>query len=278
MKSPPLQHCGVSAATPRLRATSGQRGFTLVEIMIAILIGVFLLGGLLTLVQTMKVTSLAQNGLSQLQDNERLAMRIMTDVIQATGDYPNPVANTPNLAFPALPLAPFPSGFAKSQSMVGRGAGAAVPPGDEIAVRYATSGTDGLTNCVGGQSLTAVTFVNVFSIDANGNLQCQLTTINAGGGQTTVTATLVSGVTNLQILYGVKTNTAVTTTAVDAYLDANQVIGLPNPPGYAFPWIYIKSVQLTLTFLNPLAAQPGQPATISLMRVVNVMNQVGETL
>jgi type IV pilus assembly protein PilW len=228
----------------------------------------------------MKVTSLAQNGLSQLQDNERLAMRIMTDVIQATGDYPNPVANTPNLAFPALPLAP-PLAFAKSQSIVGTAL--AVPPGDVIAVRYATGNDatgnpDKLTNCVGGESVVPVTFVNVFSIDANNNLQCQLTTIDAAGGQKTVTATLVSGVTNLQIKYGMKTNTAVTTKAVDAYLDAGQINALPNPPGYAFPWIYIKSVKLTLTFSNPLAAQPGQPATISLTRVVNVMNQVGETL
>jgi hypothetical protein len=83
----------------------------------------------------------------------------------------------------------------------------------------------------------------------------------------------VGGVKNLNILYGLKTNTTNNFTSIDAYLDANQVAALPNPPGYSFPWVYIKSVRLTLYFNNPLQ----QNATIQLMRVVNVMNQVGET-
>ena len=62
-----------------------QRGFTLIELMIALLIALFLIGGLLTLVQAMKSTSISQSGMSQLQDNERMAMTLMTDVIQSTG-------------------------------------------------------------------------------------------------------------------------------------------------------------------------------------------------
>ena len=48
---------------------TSHRGFTLIELMVAILIGLFLIGGLLTLVQAMKRTSTMQSGLSQLQDN-----------------------------------------------------------------------------------------------------------------------------------------------------------------------------------------------------------------
>jgi prepilin-type N-terminal cleavage/methylation domain-containing protein len=252
-----------------------QRGFTLVEMMISILIGLFLIGGLLTLVQTMKRTSGIQGGLSQLQDNERMTTGLMADVIQATGDYPNPMANTPSAAFLAWTVPGVPAlTFSKSQSIVGTAAAA----GDVIAVRYATSGTDGLTSCVGNPSAVAAIFVNVFSIDANGNLQCRLITTNgAGGVLSDVTTTLVNNVTNLQILYGMKTNATSTFTAADAYLTATQVAALAPPPGYTFPWVLIKSVQLTLTLKNPLANQPNQQATLSLMRVVNIMNQVGAT-
>ena len=51
-----------------------QRGFTLVELMIALLIALFLIGGLVTLVGAMKITFANQNGLSQLQESERMAM------------------------------------------------------------------------------------------------------------------------------------------------------------------------------------------------------------
>jgi len=281
MKSAPLSNnCDYRAA----RSSPGvsQQGFTLVEIMISILIGLFLVGGLLTLVQTMKRTSGVQGGLSQLQDNERLATRLMADAIQATGNYPNPTVNSALGSFPAWTVPGTPAlAFSKGQSVVGIGAAATAAPGDTIAVRYATSGLDGVTSCVGNTSAAGVAaiFVNVFSIDASGNLQCRLITTDSTSTVvlSDVTATLVSGITNLKILYGMKTNATSTATAADVYLDAAQVKVLASPPGYTFPWALIKSVRLTLTLTNPLAAQPSQPATLRLTRVVNIMNQVGST-
>ena len=51
-----------------------QSGFTLVELLVALLIGLFLLGGLMTLVQDNRRTFAGQNQLSQLQDSERMAI------------------------------------------------------------------------------------------------------------------------------------------------------------------------------------------------------------
>jgi hypothetical protein len=116
----------------------------------------------------------------------------------------------------------------------------------------------------------------VFGI-ANGNLQCQLTTIDAANNKTTTTTTLVAGVTNLKILYGVQTYGKYL--SADAYLTAAQVTALPlpspAPPGSVNGWSLVKSVQLWLTVTNPLSG-PGQPASMQLLRVINVMNQVGE--
>ena len=67
-----------------------QFGFTLIELMVAILIGLFLIGGLLTLVGAMKRTGGIQDNLTQMQDNERLAMTLLTDTVQSAGYYPDP--------------------------------------------------------------------------------------------------------------------------------------------------------------------------------------------
>ena len=53
---------------PLAQAPRRQRGFTLIELMIALLIGLFLLGGLMTLVQDNRRSFSTQNQLSQLQD------------------------------------------------------------------------------------------------------------------------------------------------------------------------------------------------------------------
>ena len=71
-----------------------ERGFTLIEILIALLIGLFLLGALLTIVQTNRAVFGNQNKLAQLQDGERMALTMMTDVIQSAGYFPDPTTNT----------------------------------------------------------------------------------------------------------------------------------------------------------------------------------------
>jgi type IV pilus assembly protein PilW len=57
------------STSPLPRRRRSQQGFTLVELSIAVLIGLFLLGGLLTLLQDMRRTFGAQNQLGQLQDS-----------------------------------------------------------------------------------------------------------------------------------------------------------------------------------------------------------------
>ncbi len=240
-----------------------QRGFTLIELAVALLIGLFLIGGLLTLVQAMKRTSSVQTGMSQLQDNERLAMQLITDVVQTTGYFPDPQNNTASSEFAAA------GSFTQGQALYGTGTASGTGTGDTISVRYATNGTDNVIDCSGNSQTTTTTLTNTFSLDATGDLQCTLTV----GTGTPATLTLVSGLTNITILYGVQTNSTSGNNSIDAYLNASQVAA-------GSYWPDVISVQVALTFTNPLyGTGNGQTTqaspTIVFRRVIDLMNKAG---
>lgn len=62
-----------------------QTGLTLIEIMIALLIGVFLIGGILQIFLSTKQTYRTQENLSRLQENGRFAMDFISKDIRMTG-------------------------------------------------------------------------------------------------------------------------------------------------------------------------------------------------
>jgi type IV pilus assembly protein PilW len=246
-----------------MRATH-QRGFTLLEIMIAMAIGLFLTGALLTIVQSNKAVFANQNQLEQMQDSQRMAMTLMANVIQQAGYFPDPTTNTLSGTLVAAGV------FANSQGMTGLYS--ATGTGDTISVRYMTAPQDGILNCSGLSNTNAVgganiLYVNQFNVVAGvpgGQLVCKVTT-PAG----TTTYTLVNGVTKLSVLYGVKTNLAAAGNNVDTYLNAGQM----TPAN----WQNVISVLIRLTFNNPLYTQAGrgQAQLITIQRVVDVMNQTG---
>ena len=245
---------------------SPQAGFTLVELMVAMLLALFLIGGLLTIESSTRKTFGNQSQLSQLQDDERLAMTLIAEVVESGGYFPNPTFTTLNNALPATGVY-----VNAGQAVYGTHTSATTP--DTLYVRYVTGGaTDGMINCSGGSG-TAGTFINEFAIDANNELTCSINGGNAialVGGRTVqgVGGTNPAGVTNMQILYGVKTNFAVTNTSADSYLTAAQMT--------AADWLNVISVQVTLTFSNPLYGQVGQTApTISFTRTICVMSKAG---
>jgi type IV pilus assembly protein PilW len=248
--------------------SSAQRGVTLLELMIAILIGLFLTGALLTLVQAMKRTSMTQSGLSQLQDNERMAMTLIADVIQSAGYYPqpSPPVNTAATMFPIV--APFNLTGQTGQTIVGTGNWPDPPPGNTITVRYVTGGTgapafDNTINCTGNPVAAQTTFVNTFSLAADPAFPGTYDLVCVYNNAAPVV--LVSGIANLQVYYGVQTNPTVSNNSADTYLDANTVTALSY-------WNKVISVKVTLSFVNPLgAAAPAIPFT----RVIDIMNKAG---
>ena len=67
------------------RANSSQRGFTLIELMIAMLIGVFLMAGVIQIFISAKQGYRLQENLSRLQENGRFAMDFLTKGVRMAG-------------------------------------------------------------------------------------------------------------------------------------------------------------------------------------------------
>jgi type IV pilus assembly protein PilW len=230
---------------------SAQAGFSLIELMIVILISMILLLGLTSVLMGTKQTFTAQNQLAQLQDNERMAMTLMTSVIQTGGYFPTQATNTPAQALPAS------GNFAVGQSIYG-------VAGDQIYVRYVAGTNDNVMDCTGQTNTGAspVTDVNTLYV-ANNQLVCQVTVNGVAG----TPVGLVNGVTGMTILYGVDTNNDLST---DQYLTASQMT--------AAAWNTVTSVQITLTFANPLTGTgTGTSATttgvLTLTRTIDLMNK-----
>jgi type IV pilus assembly protein PilW len=255
--------------SPIQRAPAGilcsEQGFTLVELMVAMAIALFLMGGLLALVQGTRRAFGGQNQLAQLQDSERLAMTMITDVIQAAGYFPNPTGTTAANALPAAGSFVTPGQAIYGQSNV-------TAQGDTITARYQTASGDNIINCVGqtngsGGPLLYVNTFSVIVVAGQVQLACAL---GVGAAAPAAPVPLITGLQQMQIWYGVKTNFAVADYTADTYLPASSMTNVN--------WTNVTSVRVQLTFNNPLwvAANPqGQPQFIPFTRVIGVMNRAG---
>jgi type IV pilus assembly protein PilW len=261
--------------TPSLqRIARRQRGFNLVELMVAISIAVFLLGGLGMIVQGIRKENLNQQALAVLQDEQRFAMTILTDVIQAGGWYPNASAQTVGSALPVVGAT-----MKAGQAFYGTHAATYPATPDTLTVRFMTNGGDGVIMCDGSSNTAApgtyVVETNAFTVvppagNVPGRLLCSL-----NGAAPPVA--LVNGVQSLEVFYGVNRNTPTINYNVDTYLTADQMNAGIAAGG---DWMNITSVRIVLTFTNPLCAtaatcQPGQLPTITFERVVPVMARSG---
>jgi type IV pilus assembly protein PilW len=269
-------------STSMQRVARVQGGFTLVELMIAVAIALFLMGGLVTILQNVRGAYNNQQALAQLQDQQRFAMMVLTDVIQAGGYFPDPTTWTPIASLPAA------GAYRVGQTFWGTYAAGG---GDTVGVRYRTLINDpsspmilcdGSTNTAQGPSYA---YTNTFSVRAPvgttpGALLCQVDNLGAAAAAPGVP--IVNGVVGLQIYYGVKRDFTVNDYNVDTYLRADQMAAASctvvidwGSPTAGCDWANVAAVRVILTFTNPLFGQAGQPATVTFERVIEVMARAG---
>jgi len=231
-----------------------QGGTSLIEILVGMVIALFMLSALLMVFLNMRQSYTDQDSLAQLQDNERLALTVFTDIVQLAGYFPSPLTSTELSSLPALNASY--ATLAAGQSIAGTTGAAGAS--DTLTVRFVTGNGDGTINCQGQTNTSGAnaSYVNVFAVNASQQLTCAV----SGGSP----AVLASGVTAFNVLYGTDTDNDGN---VDQYLTATAVTN-------GSYWAQVSTVRVTVTFANPYASQPGQPATVSWTQTISLMNRV----
>jgi type IV pilus assembly protein PilW len=253
-----------------------QHGFSLVELSIAILIALFLLAGLVTMVMGTRRTNATQSALSQLQDNQRVAMTLITNIVQKAGYFPDPVHQTlSNFSGETIATLAVPAGQALD------GTYQAAAPGDTLVARFfapPNDSTHAVIDCAGQSNVggpDGVWYTDMFAVANVGGtwwLQCQSQTSGVAGPL----VNLIPNVTNITVLYGVAASTAGDDYSVVQYLNAAQVTASNN-------WLNITAVKVTLTFQVPAYGTTGGQmlpssapnSTTIIQRVIPVMSRVG---
>jgi type IV pilus assembly protein PilW len=246
-----------------------QRGYSLIELSVAMLIAIFLLGGLFSILQTTRNASNSQTALAQLQDNERMAMTLLTQTIQNAGYFPNPLGQTAVLAFPSD------SAFATAgQVLTGGTNSMSHGIGQTITVRYQTESTGVVLGCLGAVD-TPINSSHEYQLFVQGDAPTYKTSslyCSVDGG---TAVQLVPNVSNIAFTYGVDTTGGANTlNGVTAYI--------PTANMNSTYWTNVYSVSIQLTFPNPLLNQPGQSnagqtlvPTISFTRVIGLPVHTG---
>jgi len=187
-----------------------QKGLTLVEIMVAMVIGIIIMGGVINVYSSSKSSYNMQAGISRMQENARFALDILSMHISMAG-YTQATTAASGIN----------STNSKENEIENSELGFTVndlTASDVIEINY-QSPIDCLGNATGGEA------INRFFI-SNSNLVC------LGNGSNTPD-TLIEGVENLQILYGEDTDN-------DGVV--NRYVSAPN----VTLWNAVKSVRIAL--------------------------------
>ena len=81
-----------------------EHGYSLIELMVAILIALFLIAGVITIEQSVRNSYSDRNGVAQLENDERFTMTMLSEITQSAGYYPDPAVTSQVAALPAATI------------------------------------------------------------------------------------------------------------------------------------------------------------------------------
>jgi type IV pilus assembly protein PilW len=212
-----------------------QRGFTLVEMMIAIVIGMLLVAGTLSVFLSTKQGYRMTNGLSLMQSTGRATLDLLTQDIMMAG-YPESGG-----------IETFVTGAGFTEDGGGNAS-------DMFTVRYESS-TDCL-NTPGGTPVYAdgKQYAKNRYFIQNGNLMCE--SLKEDNTVFTAAAVLVPGIENMQLLYGEDNNAGDGVTNATRYVTAGNVAD----------WNNVVSVKIGIVVnTQDIVATTDDTATFSLL-------------
>lgn len=180
-----------------LRAT--HRGFTLIELMVSMLIGLLLIAGILSVFVNSKRTYTARDSLSIMEENGRVAIRRLQRGIAPAG-FPFHEDVVPVL-FADAGVANVDFSVDGTDSL-----------GDRITIAYRPIGLN-TEDCLGSAVVQEGRIINSYFVAADNTLQCD-------GGASGGSQPLAEGVESLQVLYGLDEDED---GFADHYLNASQM-------------------------------------------------------
>jgi type IV pilus assembly protein PilW len=266
------------------RSRARQSGYSLIELSVAMLVALFLMAGAFSILQSTRKVSDAQTHLAQLQDDERIALTMMTGVIEAGGYYPNPYIASINTQLPAS------GSFQVGQIVYGTanptaGFGATSDLGDTLIVRYNADANEDVIDCTGTSNSAngaPAFYTNEFIVLQDSANTPPYLACSVDGGNTF--AKLVNNVAKMEISYGISSTAAAANSvgnAVDSYVKTADM-----PAGNPVAWTNVYSVKVKLSFVNPLyygpdgkTVTPGQTLPfLSITKVVGIMSRMGSDI
>ena len=237
------------------QALTRARGFSLIEVLIAIVLGLVILIAVTNIFISSRQSFRTQEGLSQMQETGRLLNYLMYPYVRLAGYVPDPIKQTdPTTIFIGTDTA-----VRGENDVAGTGTTADMQPGTDIlTVRYrgqdniAGTAADGsITNCrnIGGddgvratETVTSRFYIisrNLTDADRSNDVSSLVCEVAINGGATS-TQPILQGVQDLQVLYGVGAPSALTGDRVtQRYYTAAT---MPTTD-----WNRVTSVRVTLT-------------------------------
>lgn len=189
------------------RTVNCQTGFGLIEIMIALVIGLILVAGLVRVFTSNKQSFLVQQAQARLQENTRLASIMQSSGIHKLGFFQDATGD------PATVFSGANAALAGTNNNA-NGTDGILDGTDTITIRYQGDGIS--TDCQGAVVAAGTLSTETYRVNTANALECD----NGGGFQP-----FIDNVENFQILYGEDTDGD---QSVDQYRNAASVITFDN--------------------------------------------------
>ena len=206
-------------------------GYTLLELMIAGVIGLILMLGVMQIYLSASRTNNFQSSVIEVQDKGRFILAILEKDLQRAG--------WSNLN-PGVNLGTLDSHIDFTQSSNNDGYNSS----DSISIRYESddeTGVDANYSCDGTSVAAGEIITNTYSVGSNGTFQCT---------GNTRTVALLTGVESLHILYGVENNTTLEDGIVDGYVNRAAISGYEELVATVRLGILVKSTNEPLEQAN----------------------------
>ena len=215
-----------------------QRGFSMIELMISLVLGLIMLGAIGAIYLSSKRTYSTTESLSRSQESARFANRFVARELRMAGYntiYESGLV-TKTLVFPAA------GGMVAGQVVSGvensGGSGSIQAGTDSITFRFTGNAAGPIRDCTGTTDNTALVKTAVLFVNDSNQLTCNVSP-TPGTDQP-----LVDGIVDMELEYGIDTSGD---RAADSYVNAS---GVTN-------WLQVVSVRVTLTVAGSNDITPG---------------------